>query len=234
MPELQSHPCIPPPQNPTVALNTRADSRIHTLRTEQPRPTEPASPMESTHAGDDNTALSSISAFASVDRLDESARQNLVRLAYRLLWNRDDAEDAVQDALTSAHEKRDELREKDKWFAWVRQILVQRCRAVGRRKVLWNRFRTSEPVRDAELPIAGKHDDRIAAVNRTRELLMRLPERQRQVIVLRFLEGLDYDEIATLLDVTPSTCRVHAYAGLESMRTTAKRQFPNFAQEIGE
>jgi RNA polymerase sigma-70 factor (ECF subfamily) len=51
-----------------------------------------------------------------------------------------------------------------------------------------------------------------------REALVRLPRRQREVVVLRHLEGLSYETIAGMLRMAPATARVHAKAALENLR----------------
>lgn len=62
------------------------------------------------------------------------------------------------------------------------------------------------------------------------ELLMRLPERQKEVMVLRHLEQMNYDQIGELLEMSPSTARVHARAGLEALRDLIKERHPGFLE----
>jgi len=67
--------------------------------------------------------------------LDEvfARRGVLVRLAYRLCWNIEDAEDAVQNALLLASEKRHQLADARRLWSWVRAIVVRQCHEVRRR-----------------------------------------------------------------------------------------------------
>lgn len=166
---------------------------------------------------------------ASRAGLTREARHRLCRLAFRFLWNRDDAEDAVQDALLSAHARRDQLKDDTKWWGWLCRIVVQRCHLHGRRQ-------KRVPKTQSEAALEWHADSAPAeapwALSETtgavRDVLLRLPQRQREVIVLRFLEGMSYDEIAAILEIAPSTTRVHARAGLERLRELMSESHPTW------
>ena len=148
-----------------------------------------------------------------------SVRDRLVRLAYRFLWDHDDAEDIVQDALAVVHERRAELRESGKWWSWVSRIVVQRCHLAGRHRQRWQRHQ--EPYQQLAMrqrgaaeaqPGTGDLTDLVKASIRV------LPRRQQEVVVLRHIEGMSYEQIGELLEMSPATARVHARAGLEGIR----------------
>lgn len=151
-------------------------------------------------------------------------RRRLVRLAYRFVWNLHDAEDAVQDALIAAQQNVGKLREQRSWWSWVVRVVVQRCHLHGRekrRKELALRrvesragFEAGPAVHDALSPYAEK----------LRQALADLPDRQREVLVLRHLEDLTYERIGEVLGISPSTARVHAHAGRESLRNRMANQ----------
>lgn len=160
-------------------------------------------------------------------------RDRLVRLAYRFTWNRDDAEDAVQEALGVAYDRAGELRDASRWWAWVRSIVIQQCRLLGRRSLMEKRHqrRLAEggarpTATGAGVPEAG--DDELKAM--VRLLLAELPPRQREVIVLRHLEDLSFDEIGELLAMSPSTARVHAIKGREALRKLVLKRFPEWGE----
>ena len=56
---------------------------------------------------------------AEMPVITRSVRGRLVRLAYRFLWNVDDAEDVAHEALATAHERAADLRDETKWWSWV-------------------------------------------------------------------------------------------------------------------
>jgi len=149
----------------------------------------------------------------------------LCRLAFRFLWNRADAEDAVQEALQAAHLHRQQLADGTKWWPWLRRITIQKCHQIGRRK---RRDRTVAMPAQFEVAADSEDGDHLAESEATRLALDRLPQRQREVVVLRHLEGMGYDEIAVILDIAPSTARVHARAALEALRDHLVQQHPDW------
>lgn len=158
--------------------------------------------------------------------LSDDMRHGLVRLAYRFVWNLDDAEDAVQEALHAAEARRAQLQESTKWWSWLCKIVVQKCHTLGREKARrrrhLDRYQLDRPAPSEPQP------DQSAETRAVRSMLPRLPPRQRDVLVLRHLQGLDYGEIAEILDIAPATVRVHAKAARESLSALLKRRHPDW------
>ncbi len=168
---------------------------------------------------------------ATAGMFPASARDRLVRLAYRFLWNQHDAEDVAQEALAKACERASDLRDRDKWWSWVSRIVVHRCHELGRRKL--RRERHQPLLRaQAEREAQGSGLDQTADEKvGLRRLLHELPRRQREVIVLRHLQGMAYGEIATVLGISAATARVHAQAGRETLRQLALRRYPGWFEQ---
>lgn len=190
------------------------------------RPAHRASDRQRSPTGGDASALEPDTSGAGLTR---EARGRLCRLAFRFLWNRDDAEDAVQDALLSAHARRDQLKDDAKWWGWLCRIVVQRCHLQGRQRQRTPRAQSEATLKwhadGAAVDASGTLCETTGAV---RDAILRLPQRQREVIVLRFLEGMSYDEIAPILEIAPSTARVHARAGLERLHVLMSESHPTW------
>jgi RNA polymerase sigma-70 factor (ECF subfamily) len=147
-------------------------------------------------------------------------RAELVRLAYRFLWNQADAEDAVQDAMLHASQKIHQLENRDKIWHWIRAILVRQCQDMLRHRVSLSvrhekiRKRVSDMASDS-----GRRDTENAYfTDKLSQLIATLPERQRTAIVLRHLEDLPYAEVAAIMEIGESTARVHVRDARESLR----------------
>lgn len=151
-----------------------------------------------------------------------AGRDRLVRLAYRFLWNRDDAEDVAQEAMAVAHEQASELRDPDKWWSWTCRIVVRRChswsRSRGRRQKHEAQWRLAARAGDVVASPAEARSSRVELTEMVRTLLNELPPRQREVLVLRHLEGMSIEQIAGVLEISPATVRVHAMHGREALR----------------
>ncbi|MCH7873178.1 MAG: RNA polymerase sigma factor [Planctomycetes bacterium] len=161
--------------------------------------------------------------------ISPSVRDRLVRLAYRFLWNRDDAEDAVQEALTVAHQKRSDLRDSSKWWSWVRRIVVQQCHVTGRRSVMLRNHAERLVLENAGLTAEAPDPTSGELKELVRRLIDQLPPRQREVVVLRHLEDLPFETIAELLEISTSTARVHAAAGRQRLRELILQRYPEWA-----
>ena len=123
--------------------------------------------------------------------MDAADRGRLVQLAYRFVWNRADAEDAVHNALAIAHEKGGQLREGGRWWSWVARIVVRQClllrRSEGRRARRERIVGGERASSDVAETIGMERRERAAAIRRALE---QLPPRQRAAVVLAILVGL--------------------------------------------
>ena len=159
-----------------------------------------------------------------------SVRDRLFRLAYRFLWNRADAEDAVQEAMLAAFSKSQQLREGDKWWGWLCRIVVRQCHVLGRRKSLRRRHEASRASAVSTSDTAGVALDATELKELLRESLVALPRRQREVLVLRHLEDMPFERIAEVLSMAPATARVHAQQGRERLLEIVLRRHPEWKE----
>lgn len=144
------------------------------------------------------------------------AIEGLVRLAYRFVWNQADAEDAVHEAAVIAHRRRNELRDPNRWWSWVCSIVVRQCHLLGRRKVQRTRLSQGAYERRTTDEVAPPEEGDERGLDLV-VVLQQLPRRQREVLVLRHIEGMEFAEIAEVLGMSAETARVHAMRGRESL-----------------
>lgn len=139
----------------------------------------------------------------------EKIYPKLYRTALYYMRNRQEAEDAVQDAVLAAYEKFDQLRDKDKFAPWIMQILVNRCR---RRMKEW--FRKEEDIE--ELPLSREEDFAIASA--VKQVFFELKEEDRLVVGLSVFGGYTSEEIAGILNKNHSTVRSRYRRALQKMK----------------
>ncbi|MCI8870489.1 MAG: sigma-70 family RNA polymerase sigma factor [Lawsonibacter sp.] len=137
----------------------------------------------------------------------------LYRAALAILGDRQEAQDAVQDAFLRYLEKAPER--LDDPAAWLMRVLVNRCRDICRR----SRRRGTVPLLQ-ELPVPGPEE------RQELEELYALPPPDRAVIHLRYCEGRSTAEIARILGVREGTVRsrlARARARLRRLLEDAER-----------
>ena len=106
----------------------------------------------------------------------------LYRVAASYLRGESDRLDAVSEAITRAWEKRHTLRDEGLFRTWITRILIRECVNIQRRQ------KRSVPVDVLPEAESEPEDERIAAL---REALAQLPQRQRTMTVLHYMEGYD-------------------------------------------
>lgn len=143
------------------------------------------------------------------------------RFALVSLRDPDAAETLAQDCLLKAYQAREHFRGESKVQTWLMQIAVNlvRDRIRNRRLQFWKRF--SEPV-DPALPDGGRSPEalllageRVSAVWHACE---DLPERQRTVFLLRFVEDMEVLEIAAATGMKEGTVKTHLFRALRAVR----------------
>lgn len=135
----------------------------------------------------------------------EGMTDTLYRVAATQLRQRADQEDAVQESLRRAWEKRHRLREERYVRTWIIRILLNECHRIQRRAA------RTLPMEDVTLP--HRDDPR-----RLREALLRLEERYRTPIVLHHVEGYAVEEVADMLGISQGTVKSRLARGRKALR----------------
>ena len=147
-----------------------------------------------------------------------STRRDAVRRTAFLLcgdWHR--ADDLAQTAFVALHRHWRKVRDKGSLDAYVRRTLVRAVIDESRRP--WRRERFVDAVPEpAGDPAPSDVGEGVATREALLDGLRRVPPRQRVVLVLRFLEGLDVAATADLLGCTEGTVKSQTARGLDALR----------------
>jgi RNA polymerase sigma-70 factor, ECF subfamily len=148
--------------------------------------------------------------------LVERYQRRFTRFATRMLGNREDAEEALQDAFLRAYRALARYQDRQRFGPWFYRILVNRCRSM-----LAQRRRRGLVDRDVsrEEPVEATRPDGDPAW-----LLSQLPVEQREVFLLRYVEDLSFQDIAALTGVGVSALKMRVKRGLERLRELHKEQ----------
>src|SRR5438552_7652406 len=154
-------------------------------------------------------------AFEMIIRTQSRA---LFAIAYGILQNREEAEDAVQDALVKAWKSRWRVRDPEKFPAWLCMIARHRARDVfrKRRPVVFN----SDLEGHAPSCPTSSSDEILD--RQLHSALAALPELHRTAISLRYFEEMDYASIENRLGLTNGSLRGILGRSLATMRKQLK------------
>jgi RNA polymerase sigma-70 factor (ECF subfamily) len=145
----------------------------------------------------------------------ERERTSLVALAWALTGSMGSAEELAQDALTAAWEGWDRVGGLDRPGAWTRRVVINRAAGVRRRAFREHRAIGRLVQRDTGAPALT-----LEMSTESGELwaaLRSLSPRQAQVLALHYLDDRPVAEIATILDCTQATVRVHLHRGRRAL-----------------
>jgi len=143
------------------------------------------------------------------------------RTAMAILGNEADARDATQDAFLTGWKKLPQLRDPERFDAWLYRILVNSCRGLrrGRKRVASREIRM-DSLADADEPATDPPqaaDVRVAAVDVIERAWLRISLAERTILTLHHLNQRPIAEIATLLGIPQGTAKSRLFHARRSL-----------------
>src|SRR3954462_7391805 len=144
-------------------------------------------------------------------------RDRYARYAVHMLGNREDAEEALQDAFTRAYRSLARCEDPERFGAWLFRILVNRCRTLGAR-----RGRRAKTFVSDDAALLGASHEHPAEQTAWREeidrALQRLRPEQREAFLLKYVEDMGYDEMSVLTGVGVSALKMRVMRACDRLR----------------
>ena len=144
----------------------------------------------------------------SFSQLIENMTEQLYKTAQAILFSEEDVADAVQESILCAWEKIGQLRNPDSFKSWIIRILINKCNdQLRKREILFE---------NGEFPEQAVSEPGYER-GEWAEMLAKLEEHYRLVLVLYYVEDLSTSEIAKLTDLTESAVRTRLQRGREKL-----------------
>src|SRR5215203_3128130 len=144
-------------------------------------------------------------------------RPRLSRYALRMLGNREDAQEALQDAFVRAYRALGRCDDPERFSSWLFSILVNRCRTAGARST--RRARTFISDEAAARSAAENHPAEQAAWREEIErALDQLDSDQREAFLLKHVEGLSYEEMSEITGAGVSALKMRVKRACDRLR----------------
>ncbi len=155
--------------------------------------------------------------------------RKIYNLAWRMVGNREDAQDIVQETFLSVFRSLRGLRDPGSFSTWLYQIALNHCRARRRSRV--SHLSLSSPVQDkgdAESTVvfglaAEDRGDRLETIDIIQKALSGLSDDHRSAIVLKEYMGLSLEELADVMECPLSTAKSRLYHGLKDVQRNLRR-----------
>lgn len=147
------------------------------------------------------------------------AKNKLFRFALRFLGSEEEAKDVVQEVFIRVWNGREQMQEVQNWEAWCMRITknlsLDRIRSLNRKQT-----QPLEETFDVRHDALTPHEstEMRESMNRINQLIGALPEKQRQVIHLRDIEGYSYNEICEILELDMNQVKVNLFRARNAVR----------------
>lgn len=136
----------------------------------------------------------------------EGHMNSMYCIAYTILRNDHDVQDALQEAALKAWEKRQTLRQEAYFATWMTRILINECHSLCRKR--------KRVAYLSDLPETGETPQGITL----RLLIEGLPEKLRLPFMMKYAEGMNAEEIAYALKITRPAVNSRIHRAKETIR----------------
>lgn len=159
---------------------------------------------------------------SAFDEIVSRYHQRLFRFAFRLLRDRSEAEDAVQETFVRVYKALPAYRPDGYFSSWIYRIALNECR---------RRIRSHRPTLPLEFApgvvVQGSDPEQVyLSTERNKQLrtaIDALPEHYRLVMVLFYFEEMSVEHIARTLDVSVSAVKVRLHRGRAKLATRLEK-----------
>jgi RNA polymerase sigma-70 factor (ECF subfamily) len=152
--------------------------------------------------------------------LVDTYKNPVFNLAYRMTGQYQEADDLAQEIFIKAYESLSSFETNRKFFPWLYTIALNAIRNHLKKKKLWSATSVgdhypSQEINDRTDPEAmvcrQQESERLAA------FIKKLPYPQLEAINLRYNQGLAFEDIADILDISLSAAKMRVYRGLKKL-----------------
>lgn len=144
-------------------------------------------------------------------------KDRLVKVAYSILQNKEDAEDAIQETYYRAVKGISQLKNKEYIYTWIYKILINECNKIQNKK----RRRIPEDIKECfEVDLARCVESKIFI----EEVLKNISEDHRQIVVLKFIEQLSLKEISEILDIPVGTVKSRCFYAIDKIKNNLLKE----------
>lgn len=158
----------------------------------------------------------------SYEALYQKYAKAMFNTSLRIVNNRDDAEDVLQEAFVDAFRSLNDFNYRSTFGAWLKRIVINKSINVLRKRKV-NLMEINESILE-EMPEDTSIDEKEIAfkVQQVKKAIEKLPDGYRTVLSLYLLEGYDQEEISEIIGITHNTVRTQYIRAKQKLLTIIK------------
>jgi RNA polymerase sigma-70 factor (ECF subfamily) len=148
----------------------------------------------------------------------------MFNVCMRMMNNRVEAEDMLQEAFSEAFRRLDSFRYDSTFGAWLKRIMVNRCiNEIKRKKADLEFFDDMAPFGDK----MEEYEDskKGLSVEQVKKAMEKLPKGSRMIFSLYLLEGYDHQEISQIMDISESNSKTQYMRAKQKMKEILKDHY---------
>ena len=150
-------------------------------------------------------------------------RQRVWRICYRLMGNEQDTNDAAQEVFVRLFLHRARFAGRSKYTTWVHGIALRTCLAMRRGRGRRQRRETLLAETQWERQQPSCEDPSPGLALDLMKMLDTLDDEDRALLILKYAEGYDYEELAAVFEISVSACKMR----ISRVRERLQQQFGN-------
>jgi len=145
----------------------------------------------------------------------------MFQISLRMLNNRADAEDILQESFVKAFKKLNQFKYESSFGAWLKRIVINNCiNYLKKRKLKW------VEIKDAAIDLKAETTEnqlnQLPKIEQVKEKIKQLPDGFRIVLTLYLLEGYDHVEISQILNISESTSKTQYHRAKNKLKQLIK------------
>jgi RNA polymerase sigma-70 factor (ECF subfamily) len=145
-------------------------------------------------------------------------RSRVWRICYRLMSNEQDASDPAQEVFVRLFLNRTKFAGRSKYATWVHAVAVRTCLTMRRGR---GRRQKHENVASEEQWAQSQPTERETSAGLSMDLMQMLEtldEEDRAMLIMKYAEGHDYDELSEIFGISPSACKMRVSRAREKLQ----------------
>jgi RNA polymerase sigma-70 factor (ECF subfamily) len=158
----------------------------------------------------------------------ERHQARVFSIAFRILGESGAAEEVAQDVFLELHRNLSRMASEEHVTAWLRRVACHRATDALRRRAVRGDM-AAEEYQDG-MALRPVVRDFMPLMNRVEQLLLTLPPAQRSVMLLRYQEDLEPEDIALELKMPLATVRSHLQRAVKMLRAKAERTLKEYSR----
>lgn len=140
------------------------------------------------------------------------------RFCYNYIKNENDAEELTQSILLKVYHNIKNFKFDSKFKTWLYRIAVNQCTDLYNRKKKQAQLKKEMMEHRGESPQKATHADKLSIKDDIDAYLQRMPDPEREILILRFYEDLKVKEISETLEISLSAAKMRLSRAIEHFK----------------